>query len=130
MQYVAGYIAYRFPHYGLGTPAKKGDGSWIGAVSVTDGKLVQPKAEFLEKVKIMENMFLCNHGNKDLKPGRGAIELLTESIRKCFDSNQVSLPLEVIRFYVRCRTFFRMRILNRDITQLKSKQNKMKKIVS
>ena len=65
MQYVAGYIARKFPHYELGTAATKGDGTWIGAISARDGKLIQPKTEFLEKVKIMEkNVSLSSWGQK------------------------------------------------------------------
>ena len=71
----------------MGTAATKGDGTWIGTISARDGKLIQPKSEFLEKVKIMENMFLCHHGDKNLKHGKGVIELLTGSIRNSFNSD-------------------------------------------
>ena len=77
----------------------------------------------------MENMFLCHHGDKDLKPGKGVINSLTESIKNCLVGEN-DLPIEVIRFYVRCRTFFRIRRLNRDITQVRNKKNIMKKIVT
>ena len=129
MKYVAGYIARKFPHYELGTVATKGDGTWIGAVSARDGKLIQPTSEFLEMVKVMEKMFLCHHGNKTLKPGKGAIQLLTELINNCLNGEKVTLHIDVIKFYVRFRTFFRMRILNRDIMPERSKQNKMKKFL-
>ena len=89
-------IARKFPQINLGIPATKGNGTWIGAVSAKDGKLIQSASEFLENVKIMEKMLLYHHGNKTLKPGKGAIQLLTDGINNRLNGEKVTLPIDVI----------------------------------
>lgn len=131
LQYVGGYIVRKFPEYEfLGTAATKGDGSWIGAESARDGTLLQPSEEFLVHLKTMEKMFLWYHGEKYLKLGKGATDKLADLISECFKSNNITLPYEVIKFFVRCRTFFRIRVLNRSISSLRKAQNKMKKLAT
>ena len=70
----------------------------------------------------MERMFICYHGEKSLRPGKGAIRSLSEKIAEL-----VSLPDEVISYFVRCRLFFRIRILNKGNDQSKKLQDKLKK---
>ena len=72
----------------------------------------------------MEKAFIAFHGKKYLKPGKGVMKGLAADISKIVD-----LPIEVITYFVRCRTFFRMRVLNRNITSSRKEVNKMKKIL-
>ena len=126
LQYVGGFIARKFPQYDfLGTKVTKGDGTWIGAVSRGDGKLMKPKKDFLEKLETMERMFLCYHGEKSLKAGQKVIQSLAVMMYE-----HISLPKEVIKYFVRCRTFFRIRVLNRHIASSRKINNKMKKLIT
>ena len=125
LRYVGGYIAHKFPQYQyLGTPAiDTEDKTWIESVSREKGKLTKPTCEFLEKLKDMEKLFQIYHGEKDLKAGRNSVKTLADEIAK-----HVILPLDVITFFVRCRTFFRIRILNKDMKKIRSEKRKMSKM--
>ena len=80
-------------------------------------KLYKPSNEFLGKVRTMEKKFICHHGKKTLQPGKEAIKKLSAQIAEL-----VSLPAEVVTLFIRCRTFFRIKILNRGL--LETKKNK------
>lgn len=69
-------------------------------------------------------MFDCYHEGKELKPGKGAIKTLAAEVAKYTD-----LDSEVIIFYIRCRTFFRLRKLNREMVKQNSKGKKIGKLV-
>lgn len=125
LRYVGGYIAHKFPQYQhLGTTAQPEDNSWIGAISKVEGKLFTPTREFWEELKMMEKLFKCYHGENSLKPGKGAIFKLAANI-----SQYVSSPADVITFFVRCRLFFRMRVLNRGMTSNRAQSRKMAKVI-
>ena len=100
-----------------------GDNSWTGTISRADNKLKKPSKEFVDQVKTMEKMFICYHGEKSLKPGKGAVKELSLEI-----ANIMELPLDLVTYFVRCRTFFRIRILNRDIISSRKIVNKVKKL--
>lgn len=120
LKYIGGFIVKKFPKYSnLGEHVKANDDTWIGAVSGNPGKLMTPSTEFFEKLQIMEKMFLCYHGKKTLKPGRGSIRTLTNLI-----SPFVDLPGEVIQYFIKCRMFFRIRILNREARECSRKEKK------
>lgn len=72
--------------------------------------MFQPNNEFFEKLKIMEKLFLCHYRENGLKPGKGTIKMLAADMSKL-----VSLPIDVISFFIRCRMFFRMRELYKNI---------------
>ena len=123
LRYVGGYIARKFPQYQLGNNVESGDNTWIETICRHEGKLMKPTSEFFEKLKMMEKFFQTYHGVKTLKASRNSIKTLANEISKL-----VILPLEVITFFVRCRTFFRMRILNRDMKNTRCEKRKMKKL--
>ena len=126
LQYVGGFIAKKFPQYSfLGTKVTADDNTWIGEICREEGKLMTPSHEFHEKIKLMEKLFVCYHGTKSLKPGKQCMHNLSRLI-----SRQVSLPNDVIKYFVRCRVFFRMRNLNRQMaTTSKKVKNKMDKLM-
>lgn len=65
---------------------------------------------------------------KKFRPGKGSINKLAKIMKYYMD-----LPDEVVSFYVSCRTFFRMRLLNHKIKRkhiqrtLNSKMRKLRK---
>ena len=84
---------------------------------------MEPSAEFLEKLKSMEKLFKTYNGEK-LKPRKGVVCDLAHIIEM-----SVSLPFKVIEFFVRCRMFFRMRVLNAQISSNRQKNKKMSKLI-
>ena len=108
----------------LGAKVQKDDSSWISTISTKKESLMKPNPEFLAKLKIMEKMFKCHHGERTLKPGKAALSELADVITK-----HINLPEEVVRYFVRCRAFFRMRVLNREITSSRKTEQKIKKII-
>lgn len=124
LRYFGGFIAHKFPKYQfLGEKVGEKDNTWIGAVDRGFG-LMKPSDDFFQHLQMMETLFGCHHGEKTLKPGKGAIKQLTSDITKF-----VSLPTDVIAYYVRCRIFFRMRELNRTIKSARKQSRKMLKVV-
>ena len=73
----------------------------------------------------MENLFMCHHEEKSLKPGKDSTKILTSIFHK-----HINLPKEVIAVFVRCRMFFRIRTLNRDIISARSSKRKYAKLIS
>lgn len=110
LRYVAGYIAYKFPQHNLGTHAKPGENTWNEVTCRKVGALMTPTSDFFDKIKVMEKLFICHHGETLLKTGKDVVNLLSDDI-----ANFVSLPKDVIVFFVRRRTFFRILMLNRNM---------------
>lgn len=126
LRYIGGFIARKFPQYDfLGQNVTPEDNTWIGEICRKDGKLMTPSDEFYEQVKIMERLFRIYHGEKLLKPGTDCMGNLSRLIGR-----HVRLPDKVIQYFVKCRVFFRMRNLNRNIADTSKKvQRKMKKLI-
>lgn len=129
MAYFGGYIVRKFPHHNLGSKFLKSEkSSWIDAIGRQSEKLMKPNDEFLRKLQIMGQLFNCYHGETTLKPGKAVMTKLAKEMQQ-----HVDLPEEVLKFYVRCRTFFRMRILNGKIRRQgmeRKLEKKMKKVTS
>ena len=124
LAYFGGFIAHKFPQYDyLGSKASNEEDTWIGVISRGNKKLMKPSHEFLEKLKKMENLFLCHHGVEALQPGKNIVQNLADHIAQL-----IYLPKEVIVYYVRCRMFFRIRVLNRKIISSRKIFNKMSKL--
>lgn len=125
LQYVGGYIAYKFSQYSnLGSKITAADSdTWISQIQKTQSSLMKPSSEFLKQLEEMEGLFKCYHGEKELKPGKESVKTVTNDI-----ATYVELPLDVIRFFVRCRIFFRMRILNRNIKSSRQVTKKLAKL--
>lgn len=101
LRYVGGYIVRKFPQHGfLGTHVEQGDNTWIGAICRKEGSLMAPSMDFFKELKRMEALFKTYHGNDELKPEKNAIHNMVEAISK-----HVTLPSEVIKYFVKCRLF-------------------------
>ena len=83
---------------------------------------MKPSCAFVENLKWMETLFKTYHGENSLKPGKASVMALTNDIAAI-----VSLPKDVITFFVRYRTFFRICILNQNMIQERRNKNKKKK---
>ena len=124
LRFLGGFIVRKFPNYEfLGSNVEDGDNTWIGHVAREKGKLMKPYQSFFEQLKKMDYLFKCHHGEHKLKPGKAAVFSLSRDIAKL-----VSLPVDVITYFVRCRMFFRMRNLNRKICSSRKNVHKMSKL--
>ena len=111
--YFGGYIVKRFPQYSfLGQNVTADDATWVGVISRQERKLMIPSDRFFGQLKLMEKCFNAYHGEVTLKPGCNSVRNLSSYI-----SNIVDLPTDIILFYVKCRVFFRIRILNKKILE-------------
>ena len=122
LAFFGGFVVHKFPQYNLGSKASTTEDSWISTLD--RGNLMKPSFEFLEQLKSMEKMFKCYHGLKTLKPGKTCVQKASSLIAEL-----VSLPKEVITYFVRCRMFFRMRVLNKKLISSKKTVNKLKKMI-
>ncbi|XP_071525284.1 transposable element P transposase [Panulirus ornatus] len=120
--YLGGYIAHRFPEHNLGCKVRKAEqqSTLLETFSWKESGLVQPSAEFLKKLGVLGRLFKGYHGGDTLKPGKGAINEFSQDICRYVD-----LPGEVVALYLQCRTFFRMRTLNRNMTAFHKTYRKM-----
>lgn len=106
LRYLGGFIAHKFPqHQFLGEHVTESDTTWIGEACRKQGRLMTPSETYFEQLNLMERLFKCCHGDKDLKPGTESIHNVSKEM-----SNFVPLPNEFINYFVKCRLFFRIRI--------------------
>jgi hypothetical protein len=130
LKYIAGFIAKKFclkyPHLGIKTVDKADvqnyDSEWILALS--RGGLTLPSKEFLSKIFWFENIFKEIHGN-GLNTQHRVIETAIQYILKRFPD----FPRDIIKKFVRIRTFIRIKELNRRIknsTHKRRNANKFK----
>lgn len=60
----------------------------------------------------MDKMFISFQGTEKLKDGKQFVQKIKNSMK-----DLIPLPEDVIEYFVKCRLFFRMRILNRKIME-------------
>lgn len=124
LRYVGGFIVRKFPEYEyLGTNVPDGDKTWIGKICRNPGSLKTPSVWFFKQLEDMEKLFICFHGTNSLKPGSNSVKTLSKII--C--SHIPMLPADIIEYFVRCRLFFRIKVLNRENAD-ESKKIKDKKL--
>jgi hypothetical protein len=119
--YFAGYLAHcfreKFPN--LGSPSAHLNISdippWMSVIS--RGGLICPTDNFLGQVKQLEKHFLSFHGD-NLSKTKNVMKKLYEQICK----DEPSVPACIVRKYVRCRTFFRIKYENQKLVQMKSEK--------
>ncbi|KAK3855025.1 hypothetical protein Pcinc_038544 [Petrolisthes cinctipes] len=115
LRYVGGYIASKVPQYGfLGSIVQPGDKSWIGIAGREPGKLMVPSSDFFTKLKSMETLFQCHHGEGKLMPGKNTVKTLVVQIVE-----YVALPEDVIKFFVRCHFIFPISSVKQKTKSLK-----------
>ena len=71
-------------------------------------RLKRPSEEFFMKLEKMESCFNVSHGETSLKQGHQSVRNLSFYI-----SSMIDLPADVVTFFVKCRTYFRIRELNK-----------------
>lgn len=124
VEYVAGYIAYKFfekyPHLTSSNRNK----SWIDCVS--RGGLKTPSDDLLTAMKLMETDFKMLHGDK-LSKSSGIMTTLSSMIKSKIQ--HLNLPQEVVMCMVRTRTFIRLNNMNREM-KCGSLHKKLKKFTS
>lgn len=113
-RYIAGYVAYRGRQYdrSLATPTAQAMTSspdmsmdWIKALS--RGGLLVPSPEWLETMSHFEIYFVQVHGQNNLSREPGIIQNMCASLVRKFPE----VHSEIIKIYVRTRTFIRLRWL-------------------
>lgn len=88
--------------------------SWTEMVS--RGHLHIPSDSFSSQILVMREVFKAVHG-EGLREGTMCVQTLTSEMERA----GVDLPPDVISFFARISTFFRMRHLNKIIRQNKQK---------
>ena len=118
----------KFPQYeALGSNIEKNDNTWIGVKCRYQGALKKPSDEFFGQLQKMEKIFQSYHGPGKLKGEKNSVRNLSEIIKKVVTP---ILPEDVIKYFVRCRLFFRMRILNRKAQEPRKVKRKLSKLTS
>ena len=126
LKYIAGYLAHKFrikyPDLGTRTDAaasfkNHSESKWITALS--RGGLMLPSHEFLSKMIQFEKIFKEVHGN-GLNTQYKVMQTTIEHILQSFPD----FPLEIIKKYVRTRTFIRIKELNNKIRKTKEANRK------
>jgi hypothetical protein len=118
--YFTGYLAFcfrsQFPD--LGSPSEHLNvcevEPWMREIS--RGGLICPTQTFIDQIKQFEVHFKAVHGEK-LSKSRNVIKTLYDRICNAYPC----FPSVIIRKYVRCRTFFRIRYENSVLVNLKTK---------
>lgn len=124
LRYFGGYIAHKFPKYSfLSLKSELNNEGWIAKIARHDGKHTEPSNYFFKPLQEMETYFKLYNGEKSLKPGTDTVKTMTQVLAK-----YIKLSEEVIRMFVKCRMFFRMRILNKDIKSSRQTTKKMAKL--
>lgn len=108
LRYFGGFLAQKFKNYpALASGKATNLNTWIAKVERKAGCLTEPTEGFLSVLRQMEAMFISHHGVIGLQAGKKAVETLSTNICK-----KVKLPEEIVTYFVKCRVFFRIRILN------------------
>jgi hypothetical protein len=125
LKYVAGYLAHKFrlkfPEFGNKTSSlndlQKLESPWI--VALSRGGLCMPSAEFIRQTFELEKLFNKIHGCTFRKSGSVIRSTSDEAVRAV-----KSLPEEVVRAFIKTRTFIRIKYLN---CQLRAPQHSASK---
>ena len=129
LHYFLGFVVNKFKckYPQLADDTKSTTEDYISAVN--RGGLQRMAPEFIEEFMKIERAFRAFHGDS-LRAGSPNLQIIVESIK----ASVPKVAVEVINFYLRCRTFFRVRLLNMRAHDMKleksrSKQKKMKKVL-
>ena len=80
---------------------------------------------YIQQFHKIEEIFRRHHGNSLNEESRAVNNLVELASQVLGD-----FPIEILRFYYRCRIFFKIKILNKEMVENKNRKklNKMKKI--
>lgn len=120
IQHIAGYVAYRLRHQeNLGKPTSHDNGfvtTWIDELS--EGGLYRPGEEFLKTIYKLETIFNKYNGI-GLKSKTNYIEGLLEM------SSEIEGSDNMKKLFFRCKMYFRMRNMNRNLTAVVANEKKI-----
>jgi hypothetical protein len=116
LKYVAGFLAHKFrikyPEFGEKTrnlsSFERNDCPWICALS--RGGLTAPSEDFFSKIKKFENTFKELHGNSIDRN----FQIISNATKKICLENP-GFPAEVVKTFVKTRTFIRIKFLNHQL---------------
>jgi hypothetical protein len=116
LKYVAGYLAHKlrvkYPELGSRTSEQyafaQATAPWISTLS--RGGLTVPSVQFMENILAFEELFKEIHGD-GLNTQHKVMQTTIEYITLKFPS----IPNEIIKKYVRTRTFIRIKFLNHQL---------------
>ena len=131
LKYLAGFLAHKFrlkyPELGCKTKdvsnLAQNNSPWISALS--RGGLTLPSDHFLNQVRQFEEVFRDIHGKNGLNAQYQVMETTVKQIQARFKS----VPGDVVRKYVRTRTFFRIKFLNQKLREEKEAKKKNRDLV-
>ncbi|KAK4295516.1 hypothetical protein Pmani_031930 [Petrolisthes manimaculis] len=120
-----GFVVHKFqskyPDLGNVLQDTANNSSWDAYI--TRGGLKVMKPQFRECFLRLEGCFREYHGTS-LREGKAAIENVLQLL-----TTHTGIPMEVARYYVRCRIYFRIKQLNNPLKN-KNSYKKMKKIIN
>jgi hypothetical protein len=130
LKYICGFLAhkFRFTHPEFGTKTnensvfEKVEAPWISALS--RGGLTIPSTEFAQTIYAFEDIFKTIHGSDICTK-----EKVIASTIKIIEEKFPLFPKEVIKKYVRTRTFIRLKFMNQQLKankEAKKRRNQMK----
>ncbi|KAB0805345.1 hypothetical protein PPYR_02315 [Photinus pyralis] len=120
-QYLAGFIAKKFIHkypYLGGHSYKDEEAlnlhsyampSWVQSLSF--GGLIQPSAEWMRQMQVMETYFIKFHKD-NFSPGKIIIKRTTNYIIKKLQKKKIDVPYELVKSFSKQRIFIRIKYLN------------------
>lgn len=126
LKYIAGFLAHKFrqkyPELGCKTCESPNSGvsssAWISSLS--RGGLTLPSENFMKQILVFESIFKDIHGKNGLNSEYKVMETTVNQIQcKCN-----SVPIDVVRKYVRTRTFIRIKFLNQKLKEEKDAKRK------
>jgi hypothetical protein len=128
LKYIAGYLAYKFrvkyPEFGEKTNNlnvfEQNDCPWIFALS--RGGLTAPAQNFVATIQQFEKTFQEIHGNFISNKKN----IIADATKKICKENQ-TFPSEVIKTFVKTRTFIRIKFLNHQL-KVQAESNKARNI--
>ena len=123
---MAGYLAHKFrqkyPELGCKTREASNQGqsssTWISALS--RGGLTLPSDNFFKQVRLFEEVFKDIHGKNGLNAQHKVMATTEHQILCRFKS----VPVDVVKKYVRTRTFIRIKFLNQRLKEEKETKKK------
>lgn len=117
LKYIAGYVAYRFRNkfQSLGNKTRELDPppnvDFINIIS--KGGLMYPSEELFQAARYMETEFIKYHGLNYLQKKKGIFTHVAKQVQL---HNNNNIPFEVLHCLVRTRTYIRLRLINKKIS--------------
>lgn len=120
VEYIAGYIIKRLKLNG-DTAVDSSYFTWVDQVS--EGGLVKPHPEFVKKILCLEKLFNTVHGKTFNFDGK--------ALGMCLDlAKSIDLPNNAKLLFFRTRLYIRIKYLNKNVQNIKTKSKKIKKTIT